>query len=949
MPLTLIEIKSLIGALGVKIPEDVLQQKAKAEEFEERRKKILGEVAGKAPEWHLKAKYDTALKAAEEAAGKKQFDAALKQLDECERLLQQPDLAPEVVAELKKLEERKKASEAEIARVKALESPSATELKAALEAASQALKDFDATTAGKRIAEIEQMVKAYAEKKAAEEAALAAARLRVDALKKQTEKELAETDVAIKAIGEPTLATPEGQKLEALTKRQSAAASVSDLAQQEKEFGALLPDIAQLKKDAGAAKVKADELKAAKLRVTQKMGVVDTALTDLQNVIGGLTEKVLKDELTPRITPLTQERTRIGTLTVATDQEAALKKLETDVAGVKKDADNRVLWDNWLKDKWDKDSKNTKDWIEGLKQVTEKGILMTEFEAVQQEKGNYLTAKNYSAVQKTSHPKLINIYKAAHRIDNHGSEVDNDIHKIRNLLVTLEKEASDPSITDPLKVDLEALEGEKKNSWPGGSSRAAIMTAMDTFDAKVAALRVRFDNARGEVIGDDLNLRAAQIKRIKGQMDDIDQNLSESEQLDWKKVAKEPKEISEPMLKMKTEFEAARKSYKALEPRLTKVLPFAKKNTSKNKGPLGKEVVKLGKEVAILFEEVVRRMKKVTAKLVGNDELDKEIAAMPNTTDDPTKISTCKALIEARFGIKIDVGEDFKAKSLPRIGKMLARVPEWQTKQSKKSPDGSAAEKTLKTLSYQNEPSSKGNYYSSSRKNIALQDMTEKGTNNDEHTLVADSGKVVTTSYFDFTTLHEIGHAVDDRIKFMNSRMEKDGFGKWKKETFDSVLNSFLPGLVTDCTGGTKKATADDLKAMLTDLLKAGDCAKPANATGKLGSLFAEWDQIQNHAVVAKCKQGIYTKAKPWNKGKAHADAVELNGRVYQEAYDNDWYSYAHADRASTGVTKYQWRAPGEWFAEIYALYYLNKLSRSHPMSGWFRSAAKSEKEAIKV
>jgi len=65
MPLTLIEIKSLIGALGVKIPEDILQQKAKAEEFEERRKKIAAEAGDKAPEWHLRGKYETALKAAE--------------------------------------------------------------------------------------------------------------------------------------------------------------------------------------------------------------------------------------------------------------------------------------------------------------------------------------------------------------------------------------------------------------------------------------------------------------------------------------------------------------------------------------------------------------------------------------------------------------------------------------------------------------------------------------------------------------------------------------------------------------------------------------------------------------------------------------------------------------------------------------------------------------------
>src|SRR5882672_4854352 len=108
MPLNFIEIKSLIGALGVKIPDDILQQKAKAEEFEERRKNLLGEAGGKAPEWYLKAKYDAALKAADEAAGKKQFDAAFKQLEECDRLLKEPEIAPEVVAALKQLEERKK-------------------------------------------------------------------------------------------------------------------------------------------------------------------------------------------------------------------------------------------------------------------------------------------------------------------------------------------------------------------------------------------------------------------------------------------------------------------------------------------------------------------------------------------------------------------------------------------------------------------------------------------------------------------------------------------------------------------------------------------------------------------------------------------------------------------------------------------------------------------------
>jgi hypothetical protein len=1045
MPLTLIEIKSLIGALGVKIPEDILQQKAKAEEFEERRKKVVGEAGSKASEWHLRANYDAALNAADEAVGKKQFDPALKHLDECDRLLQQPELAPEVVAALKQLEERKKASEAEIARVKALESPIGNDLKGVLEAASLALKDFDAPTADKRVAEIEQMIKAYAHQKAAAEAAatkakvieqaklkakidelkkrldsgvaeikkvvdsiqettlrqpqadalqklsdkvsaalkldslanqeteltalskdiaplksaaenaakesttLIAARNRVAELKKQAEKALAEADAAVKAIGEPTLATPEAQKLEALTKRQLAAAGVTDLAQQEKEFSALLVDLGQLKKDAAAAKVKADELKAAKLRVTQKMGVVDAALTDLQKVVDGLQEKLFKDSLSPRITPLTQERTRIGTLTVPGDQEAALVKLEKDVATVKKDADNRAAWDKWLKDTWDAWANAAKDWIGVLKEQAAKNALQAQFDAVVQEKGNFLTNDRLGDIEKTSYPKIEKVYETANRISDHGPEVDMEIHKLRSLVVAIMKQIGKATVTNPIAGDFDVLANEKKQSWPAGNTAAAMLTAMDNFDARIKTLRDRAEAARGDFIGGDMTYRAEQIQKMKDVMDEIDRKLTDCEDMDWKKIKKLPPQESAPLLKMKTEFEAARNTYKALDTRLKKMLPWAKKMVSSGQRALGKDALGLGKEITALLEQVLKRFMKMTLKTKGPDDLDKVMEAMPDHVDDPNQIAACKAAIEARFGIKIEIGQDFNAKSLPRIGKMLARVPEWQSKQSKKTPDGSATEKSLKTLSYETEPLEKGNYYSGNRKMIALQGMTEKGGPNDEHTVVADSGQAVKTSYFDFTTLHEVGHAVDDRIKFMSSRMEKDGFGKWKKETFDSVLNSFLPSLVTDCTGGTKKAQAEDLKAMLTDLIKTGDCAKPANATAKLGSLFTEWDQIQNHAVIAKCRQGIYTKAEPWNKGKAHADSVVLNGRVYQEAYDNDWFSYAHADRATTGVTKYQWRAPGEWFAEIYALFYLNKLSGSHPMSNWFTTAAKSEQEAMKA
>ncbi len=99
MPLTLDELKSLIAALGVRIPDTVIDQKAKAEEFDARREKIVAEAAAKPADWRLKADFDDTVKRAVESAGQQQFEPALKLLDESEQILQQPDVAPAPVVE----------------------------------------------------------------------------------------------------------------------------------------------------------------------------------------------------------------------------------------------------------------------------------------------------------------------------------------------------------------------------------------------------------------------------------------------------------------------------------------------------------------------------------------------------------------------------------------------------------------------------------------------------------------------------------------------------------------------------------------------------------------------------------------------------------------------------------------------------------------------------------
>jgi len=99
MSLTLREIESLIAALGVNIPQAILVQRAKAEDYAARREKIIAEAATKAADWPLKGSFDDALSRAAESATQTQFDDALKLLDEAETILVQPDPPPPPVVE----------------------------------------------------------------------------------------------------------------------------------------------------------------------------------------------------------------------------------------------------------------------------------------------------------------------------------------------------------------------------------------------------------------------------------------------------------------------------------------------------------------------------------------------------------------------------------------------------------------------------------------------------------------------------------------------------------------------------------------------------------------------------------------------------------------------------------------------------------------------------------
>jgi hypothetical protein len=63
-------------------------------------------------------------------------------------------------------------------------------------------------------------------------------------------------------------------------------------------------------------------------------------------------------------------------------------------------------------------------------------------------------------------------------------------------------------------------------------------------------------------------------------------------------------------------------------------------------------------------------------------------------------------------------------------------------------------------------------------------------------------------------------------------------------------------------------------------------------------------------------------------------DKIKIGNRIYHEAYARAWVSYLASAR-SKGLTGYQFRAPGEWFAELYAGFRSNKLGPDHPAREW--------------
>ena len=209
----------------------------------------------------------------------------------------------------------------------------------------------------------------------------------------------------------------------------------------------------------------------------------------------------------------------------------------------------------------------------------------------------------------------------------------------------------------------------------------------------------------------------------------------------------------------------------------------------------------------------------------------------------------------------------------------------------------------------------------------------------------------VNVDTFNATLRHEIGHAVDNQLNVMEGGWRSQTVaGEWRKygswgEFVDAIISDF--GGLTAANGvpAGKRDTWRD--AMLSTVRAAGAKTFRQALTAEDSSTTSLTDaQINKGPASAVWEGARWTDVAPlaggskgpWYNGLAPASNSQ---RVYQSAYQNDssLWSYLKTIRDARMISQYQWRAPGEWFAECYQIYYAEQERGPNvPVGGLLRS-----------
>lgn len=292
-----------------------------------------------------------------------------------------------------------------------------------------------------------------------------------------------------------------------------------------------------------------------------------------------------------------------------------------------------------------------------------------------------------------------------------------------------------------------------------------------------------------------------------------------------------------------------------------------------------------------------------------------------------TDVASLEAVMTRRYHVSLvatpaqkkalGIGENWTAPALRRLWVILSTLP----------PDQVQNNKDLALLLRDSKTDGAGFYEATNKASVVgYSGLDKKGSYgsidvSDGKGGTKDVGLHSNVNLFTTVVRHEIGHAVDAKIGASKPggyvRTAKNA-GVWKGY---NTSKDWVDAIVT-AGGGMKghgyanetvyrhamdKAVAEKKDfAIAVHEIDPKIAAPTGSVTGPVAALVTTdlWDPDQS----------------PWYQ---KPDRQAVGGRLWQRPYDfGEYVSFEKSARADHGVSGYQFRAPGEWFAEAYSVYY---------------------------
>jgi hypothetical protein len=197
------------------------------------------------------------------------------------------------------------------------------------------------------------------------------------------------------------------------------------------------------------------------------------------------------------------------------------------------------------------------------------------------------------------------------------------------------------------------------------------------------------------------------------------------------------------------------------------------------------------KEIVAEAKALAKRDPNVFVELVKDPQgvqlLDDMVGSLQGSAGSSESKDLCKAAIRARFGTQ-ELKGDLTKKAMPKLYDVMKLVPLSHTMDNERL-----------TSIKRDRKSEEASFYRESESLVVLNLGRQGKWRGDGKTTGFDhdsdvpaeyfEGEITSLDYFNETTLHEVGHAVDAQMNFMGSRVDDAKFGGWHKHKLAEIAD----------------------------------------------------------------------------------------------------------------------------------------------------------------